>query len=223
MGWPEAVANRDQDRFGDTFGIRDDVRIPEAKDRPAKVLEEFGAFGVMGRLDVLAAVELNCQSNAATGEIEDVAAYYQLPGESRAVGPQAKPDQAFCLGGVGSQVAGALCHQGRDARHFRETGVAKCGWQPTPNPSLPWRGVEPLRAYLPYLKGRGRGWVGPRRGSSRPKAPSPPPNRSPTPIGSYTRPTIRLRRPPHRSRTAPAPCVTPSSATTARRWKCRPQ
>jgi hypothetical protein len=87
VGWPEAVANLDQDRFGDTVRVGENVRIPEAKDRPAKVLEEFGAFGVMGRLDVLAAVQFHRQPNAAAGEIEDVAAYYQLPGESRAVGP----------------------------------------------------------------------------------------------------------------------------------------
>jgi len=59
VGWPEAVANLDQDRFGDAVGIRDDVRIPEADHCPAEVLEVFGAFGVMGRIDVLTAVEFH--------------------------------------------------------------------------------------------------------------------------------------------------------------------
>ena len=35
-------------------------------------------------------------------------------------------------------------------------------------------------------------------------SPAPPPPRSPRPIGNYTRPTNRLRPPPHQSHKAPA-------------------
>jgi hypothetical protein len=80
VGAAEALGGSDQDRFRHSVRILAYFAVPEAEHSPATVPQEGGAPRVIfGRLEMLAAVELNRQLGLATGQVDHVAVDNQLP------------------------------------------------------------------------------------------------------------------------------------------------
>ncbi len=108
MGWSARFADGRHDRFHNAVWIGDDLIVPEAKDAPAEALKKTRSIGVIGGVEMLAAVELDRDAGGATGKVEDVVADDQLAGKSRTVVADTVPDEALGLGRMGAEIAGAF-------------------------------------------------------------------------------------------------------------------
>lgn len=99
-GAAKALRAPKQDKLRSPVGVRFDVIIPEPNDSPAVLFQECRSLRVVSRrrFSVLTAIEFNRQPRFAAGQIDDVRADNELPGESRPVLPQPQPKQALRLG-----------------------------------------------------------------------------------------------------------------------------
>ena len=72
MGAAEALGGFAEDGFGDTVGIFVHFAVPEADHGPALCFEGAGADSIIGRINMLAAIDFDDQPRLPAGEIGGV-------------------------------------------------------------------------------------------------------------------------------------------------------
>ena len=98
MGAVEALGGSLYDGIEHAVGVFVRLVVPDAKDRPALLLQMGVAPGIADRLRVLASVEFDDQLGLAASEVGDVRANGKLTSE---LGPKARdplPEFAFVRG-----------------------------------------------------------------------------------------------------------------------------
>lgn len=109
VGSAEALGGLHQYVSSRLIGVAEHIRVPEPDHRPALPTQIGAAYLVLvDRVGMLAAVQLDGESSAAAGEVDDERRLDQLTCESRAVTADAMPQRA--LGGrrIIAQVPGSV-------------------------------------------------------------------------------------------------------------------
>lgn len=146
VGSAEALGGFLQNVCSRSVGVGDHVRIPQPDHAPAFRLEVSRPSCIrtrVGRIHVLAPVELDRQHRLAAGKIDDERCCDELPRERRAMVRESPPDRKLGRRRVVTRLACTSGQHGIDTtQHIASVARLRFARQPTPSPSLSGRGAE---------------------------------------------------------------------------------
>ena len=142
MGAAEALGGPLKVGVEHTLGIGVQLGVPHPQNRPSFVRKKAIAPNIAIAIRVLAAVKFDHQSSLPAGEVDSVRSDRQLAGELRPKPKDHVPQRKLMPGSVRAQRPGTLrlIEWNAPAHSLNLTPGALRA--PTPNPSLPGRGVS---------------------------------------------------------------------------------